>query len=86
MGFKEWWNALTGWLKRSMAAAAANGLTDQLVRDAYWLAKEAAGKALENEAARAFVVAELRRRGIPESIARTALELAVQLLKRERVA
>jgi hypothetical protein len=84
MALKDVFLSLVGWLRRALSAAAANGLTDQLVREAYWLAKEAASQALENESARAFVLAKLREKGVPESIARTALELAVQILKRER--
>jgi hypothetical protein len=90
MGLTSWFNALTGWLRRSLAAASANGLTDELVRDAYWLAKKAAETiddptdAVEAKR-RAFVIAQLTAKGVPESIARFALEAAIQILKREKV-
>lgn len=88
MGLTNWLHALTGWLRRALSAASANGLTDDLVRDAYWLAKKAAeqldGADGVEAQRRAWVIGELAKRGIPESIARFALEAAVQILKRER--
>jgi hypothetical protein len=91
MGLRNWIAAVTGWLKRALAAASANGLTDELVRDAYWLAKKAAETIDDptdqaDAKRRAFVIAQFTSRGIPESIARFALEAAVQILKREKVA
>ena len=90
MGLRNWIASLAGWFRRAYAAAAANGLTDELVRDAYWLAKKAAESIDDptqpaEAARRAFVIAQLTARGIPESIARMALEMAVQILKREQV-
>lgn len=84
MGLKEFFVGLVGWLRRALSAATANGLTDEIVRDAYWLVKEAATRAMENEQARGWVLSQLVAKGIPESIARTSLELALQILKRER--
>lgn len=53
---------------------------DQLVQ-AIALAKEAATKYADNPTRRAWVIAQLISRGIPESIARLLVELAVQHLK-----
>ncbi|MGH6692123.1 MAG: hypothetical protein ACREF4_15755 [Gammaproteobacteria bacterium] len=95
MGLFTWVSTITGWWHRATTAAMANGLSHEILRDAYWLAQQAATEYLGptadpakraqlESAARAFVVARLVARGVPESIARYALEAAVQILKRER--
>ena len=45
--------------------------------------REAATKYVDNTQRREWAVSQLMRRGIPESIARLAVELAVQLIKKE---
>ena len=68
---------------QAFKAANVHGLTDDVVHLALQWAKVAAGKGLDNDTARAFVLRILVERGIPESVARLALELAVHLLKAE---
>lgn len=64
-------------------AAGGRGLTDSVVALALIFVKEAAGKFTDNTEKREYVVAILVKRGIPESIARLAVELAVSLFKKE---
>lgn len=59
-------------------------VSDDVLKMALDWARNAATQQLTNDARREFVVKLLVARGIPESIARLATELAVQLLKRER--
>jgi hypothetical protein len=84
MGLRNWVSSLSGWTNRAMTAAMANGMTNEVIRDAYWLAQEAAKKFDESPQMRAFVIAQLVARGVPESMARMALEAAVQILRAER--
>lgn len=76
-----WLKALGGLIKKAFQAAEKAGLTDDLVRKAKALALEAVGT---NSEKRAFVLAALMKLGVPEALARLALELAVQLLKKEQ--
>lgn len=69
-------------LKRAFEAAEASGLNDKVVAIAEPLVREAAERFVENTQRREWVVAMLVAKGIPESIARLAVELAVQLVKR----
>ncbi len=66
--------------------AGGRGLTDEVLSIALTWARVAANKAMDNAAKREFVVEILVARGIPESIARLAVELAVQVLKKELAA
>ena len=68
---------------QAFKVANLRGLTDDVVKLALQWARVAAAKGLDNDSARAFVLRILVEKGIPESIARLALELAVNLLKRE---
>lgn len=64
--------------------AGGNGLTDELIQEALKWVKVAASKELDNSQRREFVVQILMSKfHIPESIARLAVELAVQALKKE---
>lgn len=71
---------LTG---KAFLAAGGRGLTDEIVQVALTWVKMAATKTLDNTGKREFVVDILVSRGVPESIARIAVELAVQLFKKE---
>lgn len=81
---------LFGWLKsflgKVMAAAKANGLTDDIVKLAMRLANQAAVEFETNEARRNFVLTALSARGVPDSLARFALESAVQMIKQRTAA
>ena len=68
---------------QAFKAAGVRGLTDEVVQLALAWARVAARKGLDNDAARALVLRMLVEKGIPESVARLALELAVHLLKAE---
>ena len=70
-------------IRNALGVAAGRGLTDALVKEALSWVKVAAGKELDNSARREFVVAILVAKGIPESVARLAVELAVQIAKHE---
>lgn len=61
--------------------AESRGLTDDLFDLALSLVARAAIKFPDNEARREWSVAELTKRHIPESIARLAVEAAVQAYK-----
>lgn len=68
--------------KKAFGFAQESGLTDEIIQKALELVRIAASKFDENEERREWVVAALRGIGLPESIARLALELAVQIWKR----
>ena len=68
-------------LSRVFAAAKSAGLSDALVDQALLLARVAGEKFVDNRDRREWVTAVLVARGVPESLARLALELAVQLMK-----
>jgi len=83
MGFKAFFGFFVTLLQKAFDAAKANGLTDRLMADTLTLARVAVGKFTEDAERREWVVSILVSRGVPESIARFAVEAAVQLLKRE---
>ncbi len=83
MSVRDWFTIFSGWVKRAFAASQENGLTDRLVADALTLARVAMTKFADNAERREWVIALLGARGVPESLARFALEAAVQLLKQE---
>lgn len=68
---------------KAFQAASDNGLTDAIVAQALAKVKQLATSALTNAERREQAVSFLIGRGIPESIARLAVELAVQLAKKE---
>jgi hypothetical protein len=70
------------WLKKALTVVS-DVVGDDTVKMALDWVRVAAEKELDNAARREFVVKMLMARGIPESIARLATELAVQLLKKE---
>ena len=61
--------------------AKASGLTDDVIKIALKYVKLANDKYVDNSASREYVVDVLMRRGLPESIARIAVELAYRLYK-----
>jgi hypothetical protein len=80
-----------GWLvfigrlaKKAFGFAQEAGLTDGLIEKALELVKDAATRFDDNADRREWVIAALRAIGIPENIARLALELAVQIWKKEK--
>lgn len=81
--FGSFFKRLGSILLSAFDAAGGNGLTDQIVQLALTFVKEAAVKFADNTERREWVVAQLVAKGIPESLARLGVELAVQLLKRE---
>ena len=74
-----------GALKKAFSYAKDNGLTDDLVQLALKWVREASKKSVENPEKREWVVEILKAKGIPESVARIAVELAYQLYKKEIV-
>jgi hypothetical protein len=84
MGFLNAFKAIGGFFKRLFTGAEARGLTEALVREILrTYIPQAAGLFGTNAERREWVVAQLVARGIPESIARLALELAIQAYKDE---
>lgn len=59
-------------------------VTDENIELALGWARVAASKYADNTTRREFVVSILMTRGVPENIARIAVEIAVGLLKREK--
>lgn len=81
--FAAFLSAIGGLVQRAFKAAQDNGLTDEILKQALAWARVAATQFVDNDVRRAFVVKMLVSRGVPESIARIAVEAAVQLLKQE---
>lgn len=79
----DWFKSLGKHIVGALNAAGARGLTDDLVTLALEWVKVAATKELDNDQRRQFVVQLLVGKGIPESIARLATELAYQLFRKE---
>ena len=82
--------AVGAWLKKAgslvwhaLEAAGVKGLSDEVVALALIWVKDAARQGLDNDQKRAWVVQQLVNKRVPESIARLAVELAVQLAKKE---
>ena len=71
-------------LKGAFRIAQERGLTDEIVGIALRFVRVAADRYVDNAAKREWVVKVLVARGIPESVARIAVELAVQVYKKER--
>lgn len=79
---KELFSKLFGLVARALARAKALGLNDQLLKDTIAWVEEAGEKFADPAARREFVVGVLKSRGVPESVARLAVELAVQIWKK----
>ena len=80
---RAFFKKIGGFAVHALAVAGANGLTDDLVHTALTWVRVAARKELNNTAKREWVIAILVNKRVPESVARLAVELAVQLLKKE---
>ena len=83
MSFLSFFKKVSTIVSYALGHASTKGLTDDIVHLALEWVKVAATKELDNDSRREFVVKLLTNRGIPESVARLATELAVQLAKRE---
>lgn len=69
---------------KAFKSAVVRGLTEQLVKQAKALITEAALKYVDSAPRREWAVGQLQAKtGVPESIARLAVELAVQAIKSE---
>ena len=73
----------TGAFLRRALRSVNDVVSDDLLKMAVDWARLAVEKGLTNDTSREFVVKMIMARGISESVARLATELAVQLLKRE---
>lgn len=69
--------------KRAFGIAQERGLTDDMVKLALELVQQAQTQFADSAAKREWVVSALQAAGLPESIARLAVELAVQLWKKQ---
>lgn len=80
-----WFKKLGKFVWEGLEQAGVKGLTDELVQEALAWAKVAAQQALSNDKKREFVVRALVARFplVPESVIRLAVELAVQILKKQ---
>ena len=72
-----------GLAKRAFGFAKANGLNDDLVKLALKWVRIASEKTVDNAEKREWCVEILKAKGIPESVARIAIELGFQLYKAE---
>lgn len=84
--FKAIWNGLKGLGKligKAFSSAEARGLTEAIFQQALALVREVALELIPNAAKREQTVSTLVSAHIPESIARLAVELAVQQVKAE---
>ena len=68
---------------QALESAGAAGLTDDVVQLALAWVRVAATKFTDNTEKREFVVAILVKKGIPEYIARLAVEMAYAFFKKE---
>ena len=81
-----WFDFLTSFgklIKKALGLAKDAGLTDDVVDLALKWVRVAASKTIDNSAKRQLVVDLLMAKGVPESIARLATELAYRLYKTE---
>ena len=83
MSFFSFLKPLGALLKKAFNLAVDAGLTNDIVDLALKWVRVAQSKFTEDAKKREFVVKMLVSKGIPEGIARIAVELAVRLLKRE---
>ncbi len=79
----NWIKALGGLIKKALGYAAKAGLTDEVMKKALELVRQAAEQFADNTERREFVIAALMRLGLPERLARLAVELAVMIWKKE---
>jgi hypothetical protein len=75
--------ALGRFAARAFGYARSSGLTDDVLDLAYQHVVKAAQLFVENKDKRNWVLLKLQDQGVSESLARLAIELAVQLLKKK---
>lgn len=80
---KEFFSGTALHVRRGIEAARSRGLDDALVDLALKWARVAVHQFADNDQRRAFVIKMLVTKGVPEAVARLAVELAVAILKRE---
>lgn len=78
-----WYSGIVNFFKRAPILVHDLGLTDELLLIAKGAVRLAEANLLDNAARREFAVAFLVGKGVPESIARLAIEVAVRLIKKE---
>lgn len=83
MGLGAFFKKIGSFISKIWGAAEKLGLTDELVKIALGWVKVADEKYVDNAEKREWVVGILKAKGIPESIARLAVELAVRAFKSE---
>ena len=81
MGIFSIFKAIGRWAKRAFGLAQMAGLSDDLIQKALELVRHAATEFSHNDIRREWVVKSLMAAGVKESIARLAVELAIQLFK-----
>ena len=86
MNFLDIFKKIGKLVASAFGAAKDSGLTDEVVELALKLARQAASMFVNNYEKREWVVDMLKAQGVPESIARIAVELAVQLIKKAAAA
>ncbi len=84
MSFFAFLKSLGRFFKRAFQVAESRGLTDDLIARALTLVKDAQVRFADNTQRREWVIAALMAAGVKESIARLAVELAVQVFKGEQ--
>jgi DNA-directed RNA polymerase specialized sigma24 family protein len=82
VGLLSFFRRFGGWIKKAFRLAEDRGLNDSLIQEALEYVQEAVGRFDTTAKRRTWVIGILTKKGLPESIARLALELAVQLFKR----
>lgn len=66
---------------KALGYANLHGLTDAIVSEALKYVEEAAATVMDNEQKREYVITRLVAKGVPEFVARLAVELAVAAYK-----
>lgn len=77
-----WLGVIGGWFKK-VFSAAKDAVPAEVLSKAISLAEEAAVKYADNSDRREWVVQALIAEHVPESVARLAVELAVNFLKKQ---
>jgi hypothetical protein len=83
MSIKSFFTGLGKLLRKAANLAVEVGISDELLDLALSWVRVASTSFTDNAERREFVVKMLTSKGIPESVARLAVELAVQLFKAE---
>jgi len=79
----DFFKTLGGLIGRGLKCAVSNGLTDEIVGVALVWVRVAAVKYVDDSERRESVVKILKDKGVPEGIARMAVELAYCIFKHE---